>query len=100
MGVQGNGRIKDSPTVLLVILTCFVWAHQCTKSQVHGLDAEEDTFDLGFARAQLEGFWCKETLGVLGIVVDDIRAQHHFAPSLVDENAVIRQPELSSRMRS
>src|ERR1035441_7082148 len=29
--------------------------------------------------------WCEEALGVLGIVVEDVRAEHHFAPGLGDE---------------
>ena len=99
MGVQGKGRMKDSPTFLLVILACFVFGLTpnlrfmgCTPKRTLSIWA---SLELG-----LKGFSCKETLGVLGIVVDDVRAQHHVAPSLVDENAVPRPPELSSRMRS
>ena len=29
--------------------------------------------------------WCEKALSVLGVVVDDVRAEHHFAPGLVEE---------------
>ena len=48
--------------------------------KVPGLDAEEHAeraaFDLCFARTRLEVFWREEALGVLGVVVDDVRAEH------------------------
>src|ERR1035441_6332543 len=47
--------------------------------------AERATFDLSFARTRLEVLWCEEALGVLGIVVEDVRAEHHLAPGLGDE---------------
>src|ERR1700674_261751 len=74
-------------------------AGELVVGKVPRLDAEEhsegDTFDLGFARARLEGFRCKETLGVLGIVVDDVRAQSNFAPSLADELAHLERHQPS-----
>ena len=40
-------------------------------------------------------FWCEEALGVLGIVVDDVGAEHDFAPGLVDALAHLERHRAS-----
>src|ERR1700722_11750228 len=66
-------------------------ARKLVVGKVPRLDAEEHAeraaFDFCFARTRLEVLWCEEAFGVFGIVVDDVRAEHHFAAGLVNELA-------------
>src|ERR1017187_974737 len=92
--LKSDGTLRNTPCVLH---HDDIARHQVGRGKtrelvvgkVPGLDAEQHaeraTFDLSFARARLEVLWCEEALGVLGIVVEDVRAEHHLAPGLGDE---------------
>ncbi len=74
-------------------------ARELIVGKVPGLDTEEHTkrraFNLCFARTRFEVLWCEEFLGVLGVVVNDVRAEHHFVPGLVDELAHLERHQTS-----
>ena len=74
-------------------------ARKLVVGKVPRLDAEEHAeraaFDPGFARTRLEVLWCEEALGVLGVVVDDVRAERHFAAGLFDELAHLERHRAS-----
>jgi hypothetical protein len=94
--LKGDGALRNAPRVLHHhdIARHQVGrgkARELVVGKVPGLDAEEHAeraaFDLGFARTRLEVLGCEEALGVLGVVVDDVRAERHFAAGLFDELA-------------
>src|SRR5664279_31080 len=92
--LKSNGALRNAPRVFH---NNDIARHQIRRGKarklvvgkVPGLDAEEypdrAAFDLGFARTRIEVFGCEEAFGVLGVVVDNVRAEHHFAACLADE---------------
>ena len=74
-------------------------ARELIVGKIPGLDAEEHAergaFHHCFARARLEVPGGEETLGVLGVVVDDVRAERHFAAGLFDELAHLERHRAS-----